>query len=483
MLDFDAHALGRALFEELDLPPRGEITLAYSGGRDSQVLLHALCALRREHGFPLSALHFDHGLDPESAHWARRCAATCREWEVTFLTHREAVVGAKGESIEALARQRRYRWFAEVVAPGQVLLTAHHADDQAETVLLNLLRGGGLSALAGIPPRRRLSAKKSTRVIRPLLAFSGTALADYARRHGLSWMEDPSNQSLQFDRNYLRQTVLPLLGKRWPGVATSLGSSAAHCREAAGFIDQVMEPLRERCEAAGKRGVFCVAPPLDVGMLKTPRASELSELPELSALPEPPEPPDRFQIITLIRHWLHHHGHRSPSWGQLTTLYRQVFAAGKARAGVRWDGVELRYFNGHLHLIRRLDNPSGGDAPLPDALPWDLRPRNLANGLRLEIREGATPGLAPGRLRDKALKLVWRKGGERMTLPGRGHSSALKKLFQENAVPPWERRALPLLVADDQVAWAHGVGPGAACCAQGKSGIALRFVAEGDTSS
>ena len=457
---FDSESLSRVLFEDIG-PAGGEMAkikfaLAYSGGRDSQVLLHALCAVRRELGFDLTALHFDHGLAPQSADWARQCEAVCRQWDVAFISDRQPLSKGPGESLEALARQSRYRWFERVVKPGQVLLTAHHANDQAETVLLNLLRGGGVQSLAGIPQQRvlSLSAAKvtpATRVVRPLLSFSGEALTEYARRHELTWIDDPSNLSQQFDRNYLRESIIPLLEQRWPGAINSLGRSAENCREVAAFLDEVMTPLLQRCQVAEKSGVFCLAPPLDGGALK---------------------PLDRFRVIALIRCWIHRHGRRSPSSGQLATLFRQVFEDEKMRAGVRWDASELRYFDGHLHLIRRLDAPPGGP------LEWDLRTRNLGtNDIRLEVHKGAGGDLDPQRLDGKSLKLVWRTGGERMTLPGRTHSSALKKLFQQNAVPPWERRALPLLVADGEVAWAHGVGAAACCCAKDRAGIRLRYVA------
>ena len=459
---FDSGALSRVLFDDFRLPPRSDFVLAYSGGRDSHVLLHALCAARDEYGFTLTAVHFDHALAPQSAEWARRCQLICQEWEVAFITHRQPLAKQPGESIEAHARQSRYRWFAQTLEAGQVLLTAHHANDQAETVLLNWLRGGGVQLLAGIPRQRILSAEKSTQVMRPLLSFSADAVGEYAHRHQLSWIDDPSNRSTVFDRNYLRESVIPVLAQRWPGVIRSLGNAAENCREAAGFIDQMMAPLLQRCEAPCRRGVFCLAPPLDGRVLKSP---------------------DQFQTITLIRHWIHRHGRRSPSSGQMESLFRQVFEDGSGSvtksatksAGVRWDESELRYFNQHLYLIRRIDAVPG------EAIEWDWQDRDLGvNGIRLEVQKGVGGDIDLRQLRGKSLRLVWRTGGERMTLPGRRHSSELKKLFQQHAVPPWERDALPLLVADGEVAWVHGVGAGAACCGKDDAQnhrVRLRFVA------
>lgn len=453
----DSNALVRILFDDLKLPADAALAVAYSGGRDSQVLLHALSAARRERGFALTALHFDHGLSPQSARWTAQCAAVCREWGIPFASHRQVVTKASGQSLEARARQSRYAWFERVVEPGQVLLTAHHGDDHAETVMLNWLRGGGLESLAGIPRQRILSAAKGTLVARPLLAYPGQALAEYARRHGLRWIDDPANRSPEFDRNYLHASVIPLLKARWPGVAASLAKSAEHCREAAACLDQVAGQRFEECRADAKRGVFCLAPPLDVRLLK---------------------PLGRAHIIRLLRHWIHRHGRRSPSSGQLATLFEQVFRA--QSGGVRWNGAEVRYFNQCLYLTAPL-----GDWPAPGAaLNWDLRERDLgANGLRVEVQSGVSGGLDRRHLRGRKVQLIWRRGGERMTLPGRKHRSRLKKLFQQNAVPPWERRALPLLIVDGEVAWAHGVGPSAACCCgKNEPGLGLRFVAGGEGS-
>ena len=446
---FDPAALCRVLFEHLGLPPDAELAVGYSGGHDSHVLLHALSLARRDAGFGLTALHFDHGLQPQSAQWARRCAAVCESWGIAFVTEREALVKAPGMSVEALARRRRYRWFARVVAPQQTLLTAHHANDQAETVLLNLLRGGALASLAGIAESRTLSAEKSTRVLRPLLRWERAALSDYARRHALTWIEDPSNQRAEFDRNYLRHAVIPLLEKRWHAAVHSLARGAERRRDAVAFLDETAQAAFDECRADEHRGVFCLAPPLAVCRMR--------------AL-------GRFQIQHLIRHWAHRHGRRSPSAGQLATLFAQVFEAHSARAAMCWDDAEVRAFNGNLHLLPRL----AAEQPRA-AIDWDMRPRALGvNGVRVELGNGE---LDPARLRGKALKLVWRRGGERIRLPGRAHHSALKKLFQQHAVPPWERRALPLLVVDGEIAWAHRIGASVAYHCGKADGIGLRFVA------
>ncbi|MDD9822327.1 MAG: tRNA lysidine(34) synthetase TilS [Gammaproteobacteria bacterium] len=448
-----------------------KLALAYSGGRDSTVLLHALAGLRARHEFRVRALHFDHGLAAESAQWAAQCAAQCREWGVEFATARAESGQPPGESVEAHARRCRYRWFAQAVAPGEVLLTAHHADDQAETVLLNLLRGRGPESLAGIAPRRKLPAAQAARtaqVARPLLGFSGDSLADYARAHGLRWLDDPSNDSPQFDRNYLRAAVMPVLRRRWPGAAAALSVSAAHCRAAAELLAEEDARRLEDCRADAMRGVFCLAPPLSV---EAARGLE------------------RARIIRLLRHWIHRCGHRSPSAGQLGALFAQVFAAQnrRATAALRWDGVEIRCFRGHLYLIAPPGFP-GDSRPAP--VDWDLQPHDFGNGLRVAVEtvgdgggagvDGGVAAIDPRRLRGKQVQWTWRCGGERMRLPGRAHRHKLKKLFQRVEMPPWERRALPLLTVDGGVAWAHRIGAAADyACDKPAPGIIPRFTFAG----
>jgi len=533
MRRFDADALGRVLCAEFGVggggdggdstvASRAKFALAFSGGRDSTVLLHALVALRARLGFALRALHFDHGLAAESAEWAAHCQAQCRAWEVEFAAAREALMKPPGMSLEAHARRRRYRWLARALAPGEILLTAHHADDQAETVLLNLLRGRGPESL-GIAPRRALAvpvdatvtaadattatvtaadatvtatvtAADATgttpvaQVARPLLAFPAAALAEYARENELHWVDDPANDAPEFDRNYLRAAVMPVLQRRWPGASRALNLTAAHCRQAAELLAEDDARHLQDCRADAKRGVFCLAPPLEVAAL---------------------EALGRARALRVLRHWIHGCGRRAPSTAQLGELFAQAFEA--RAAALRWAGVEIRQFRGHLYLI------GPPPAPPPAPVDWDLRPHDFGNGLRVEVDtvgggagagagdgagagagagdgDGAGAGaggldvghagvgaaIDPRALAGRRVQWAWRRGGERMQLPGRAHRHALKKLLQQTATPPWERRALPHLTVDGDIAWAARIGPAAATAAPGHPGLRPRFTARHD---
>jgi tRNA(Ile)-lysidine synthase len=232
--------------------------VAWSGGLDSTVLLHLLAQARRQQPAQLAlrAVHVDHGLQPAAADFRRFCRSTARKWRVPLAVIKADVRLAGGESVEAAARTARYAALAGALLPGELLLTAQHADDQLETLLLALMRGAGPAGLAAMPSA---VAFGPTLLLRPLLAQERGQLGAYATRHALPWQDDPSNDQLRFDRNYLRARVLPLLRERWPAVARTASRSAAHCAVAAAALTQ---SARRDLEAAAD------GPDLEVAVLR-----------------------------------------------------------------------------------------------------------------------------------------------------------------------------------------------------------------------
>lgn len=202
------------------------------------------------------AVHVDHGLQPAAADFRKFCRSLARSWRVPLTVTRAQVRLATGDSVEERARKARYAALADALRPGELLLTAQHADDQLETVLFALLRGAGPAGLAGMPPALAFG---STLLLRPLLAVERTQIAAHAARHALAWREDPSNEQLRFDRNYLRARVLPLLRERWPAAAKNVVRSAAHCGASAASIAQV---ARRDLDAAAD------GPDLEVAVLR-----------------------------------------------------------------------------------------------------------------------------------------------------------------------------------------------------------------------
>lgn len=399
------------------LPRSARYLVAYSGGPDSHALLHALAqpgALPP--GAALAALHVNHGLQPRAEAWARHCAAVCGGLGVALQVLRVAADPAPGESPEAAARRARYAALGARLAAGEVLLTAHHRDDQAETVLLQLLRGAGPRGRAGMPRCRRLGAGW---LGRPLLGTPRAALRAYLRARGLQAVEDPSNADPRYDRSFLRAEILPRLRRRWPAVERTLARAGA--REAR--IEALLQDVAE-ADLAAARGP---AP-------STLRCEALRAL-----------PPERCRNV--LRAWLRGLGLAVPGAAPLERVLLDVLPARRdARPRVRWHGAEVRR---HRELLHAMPPPAPHDPAR--VLAWDLQaPLALPGGcLRVHPARGA--GLAL-RCCEARAEIRFRRGGERCRPAGSAHTRTLKRLLQEAEVPPWRRERLPLLYLDGRLA-------------------------------
>ncbi len=408
------------LFEELRLPPDAHLTVAYSGGLDSHVLLHALSVLRTEHHFSLSAIHIDHALQPASTEWGRHCARICTALEVPYVLKQVKVEGIAEEGLEAAARRARYVALAAVLAPGDILFTAHHGDDQAETVLLQMLRGTGVAGLAAMPIQAGFGAG---RIVRPLLGFSRATLHAYAQEYRLSWIEDPTNQALHVRRSFLRTEILPRLANHWPAHASMLARTARHAAEAMELLDEVAETDLEACQQV---------------VAHFPQALSIQALAALSPAHQ----------RNLLRYWLRRQGFLAPAAVQLEEVLAQVRTAPRSRqARVCWPGTEVwRYRDLLVAMPAR---------PAPDPaleVAWDLRaPLDLPGVGRLQAVPIRGQGLSRARLNGQSLHVRLRSGGETLMLAGRGHHHALKKLLQAEGVPPWLRARLPLFYVDQEL--------------------------------
>lgn len=399
------------LRERLQEAPAEPLLLGYSGGRDSHVLLHAVWSL----GLAVRALHVDHGLHPDSRRWAEHCAAVCRALDVPLEVQRVAVDTASPRGLEAAAREARYRRFEAALAGGGTLLLAHHRDDQAETVLLRLLRGAGPRGLAAMAALRRLGGGW---LLRPLLDVPGAALERHARAHRLAWLDDPGNADPQAaERNLLRHEVLPRLRARRPGLDAALARAAALQRETAELLDAVADQ--------------------DLGALEQGGALDQARL---RALPE-------ARRLAAVRRWLQRAGRRPPGRERLRQGVANLLeAAPDRRPELLWEDARLRRYRGRLHLLPpHLPDPPAG--PLGFDPAWGVR----LPGLGRVWAEPASAGLDPALLARGDLTLDFRRGGERCRLPGRGGRD-LRRLLQELELPPWERDRLPLLRVGGELA-------------------------------
>lgn len=377
------------------------------------MLLHVLAQLP---GARLRALHVDHGLHPESPVWERHCRASCQALGVDYASERVQVTDRAALGLEAAARRARYGCFARHLAPGEVLLTAHHRDDQAETLLLQLLRGTGLAGLAGMATKMPFSAGFHAR---PLLGVPRTYLEQYARQAGLRWLEDPSNRDQRLARNFIRHRVLPALATRWPTAGERLAQAARHAAEANTLLQELAEADTGPCRLAD-------------GAL---------HVPALLALPLPRQ-------RNVLRFWLREQGCPSPTTAQTELLLVQLNKTPDTRRGFFSLG-KTRLARYRDRLARYVPAPA-----VSGVLPWDGNaPLLIPPGDRwLRLRRADSGGLAQSRVNGAAMEVRFRRGGETCRLPGRRHHHKLKKLLQQAGVPPWERAQLPLLYINDELA-------------------------------
>lgn len=402
-----AEPLVRVLHDALREHPDGPLCVAFSGGPDSTALLHALAQLREARARGLRAMHVDHGLHPRSAEWAEhaRKFGSVLEVEVTVL--RVQVDRGNGEGVEAAARHARYAALESGLREGEELLLGHHRDDQAETVLLKLLRGSGPEGMGGMRARRPLGAGT---LWRPLLDTPRAVLREYVERHRLPVVDDPSNADTRLSRNYLRAAILPRLTEHWPHAVDAILHSAAHHRAAA-------DVLRERWLAAFAELHDAASGSLD--------AAAWLRLPP--ALRDP-----------LLDHWLRGRGLRIPTLAQRAQIERQLRGLREGRVPcIHWPGTDLHIWKGRLWAL-----PATKPAPPSWQATWKGEALALPGGGRLEWI-----GQAPA----EGFVVRLRQGGERIRPSGDRHTRELRDLFQQAGMPPWQRAACPLIYAGDEL--------------------------------
>jgi len=385
--------------------PPGAIAVALSGGMDSSVLLHALAQLPAARARGLRALHVDHGLHADSTRWSEHCASFSRALDVPITICAVRVERASGTGLEDAARTARFALFKQQLAAGEILALAQHRDDQAETILLKLLRGAGPEGLGGMRTLRQFAQGY---LWRPLLALPRSGLHEYARAHELDWLDDPSNTDVSLRRNFLRHEILPQLLQRWPEAAAALAHSATWARAAADFIaDQAAGALAQ----------------LRAGAPGTLRWRDWLALPD--ALRDP-----------VLRLWLRELGLDEPAHFHVAELQRQLLAAEDRAPCLAFAQTELRRYRDLLYAMRSL-------LPVPD--DWQA----AWNGLPLDLPGGGSLALEPARALHSALNVRYRRGGERLRPAGAMHARELRTLLQEAGIPPWRRARMPLIYAED----------------------------------
>ena len=396
------------------LPNPISILIAYSGGMDSHVLLHALaqCGVQQ-----VRAVHLNHGLNSKAREWQLHSARICAHLKIPFITHELNLTIQKGESLEAVARAARYDYFAHILKPNEILCTAHHQDDQLETVLLQLLRGAGPKGLAAMAHLEPFAAGYHAR---PLLNVEHDSICTYAREHELHWMIDGSNANIQFDRNFMRHDIIPLLKQRFPSAAETVSRSAMHCAS----TQQVFENYLKQ---------------------------ELSHL-----TGQYPDTLSRKKLLAfdtntqhyLLRTWLMAKQMPMPSTAQLLEIQKLLMLKNDAKALVTWQGYSIRFYRDDL-FAQATDFFAPPDPQLIKAVKLVPSPLGKLNPDILQ----------------KDIKICFRQKGD-----------SLKKTFQELNIPPWLRWQLPMLYVNNELAAIadHWISPHYACKPE-KSGLALAF--------
>jgi tRNA(Ile)-lysidine synthase len=401
-------AMSNALPAGFTAMPRADgaerpVLVGLSGGLDSVVLLHLLAMQPAIRAQGLRAIHVHHGLHAAADEWAAHCHALCSGLGVALQVARVEVARDAGSGLEAAARVARRRAFAAALDDDGALALAHHRDDQAETFLLRALRASGPDGLAAMRPWQRFAGGW---LWRPLLGVSRAQLLAHAREHALPWVEDPGNDDTAHDRNFLRHRVLPLLRERWPGADAALARSAALAAEASGLL------------LDGDEAALAAARTLDPQVLSVAA---------LGLLP-------RARRARVLRRWIATLGLPPLPAQGIDRIEGDLMAASAGSdAAFEWQGARVRRWRDLLHA-------GPGRAPLPSSWRtcWDgsaALPLPGGGHLRLEGADAF----------DTPLHAHARQGGERIHLPGRRHSHALKHVLQAACVPPWQREHLPLL--------------------------------------
>lgn len=378
--------------------------VGFSGGMDSTVLLHLLVGLKKKYLLPeVSAVYIHHGLQDVADDWVLHCQHICHQLAISLLVVKVKV--AKQASIEAAARDARYQAFKKILKEGDVLFTAQHQNDQAETLLFRLVRGAGVRGLAGIPRQRKLGAGE---LVRPLLTISRKQLKEYARVNHLNWVEDPTNKDITFARNYIRHQVIPVLKQRWPGVINNISQATSHLQEAQQLLNELALQDLQSAQAQPLYSWLTLPSLLLEPLAHLPLARQKNALSYwLSA----------YTLLPNSQHWR--------GWQELVTA--------KEDASPIWrlHHAELHRANGRVWLL----TGHWLETPVSETMQVMSSPIHLADNGQV---------ILTGPLPNNMLTLHYRQGGEVIELAQRGKRN-LKRLFNEVSLPIFVRNRIPLL--------------------------------------
>lgn len=399
-------------------PENKKYLVAYSGGLDSHVLLH-LCAKAK---LNTRAVYINHGLQTDADNWQQHCQTVCDQLQIEFESIGVDARARTGQSPEEAARNARYTALKKHLKKQEYLLTAHHQEDQAETLLLQLMRGAGTAGLASMPAVQIFGNGYHCR---PMLDCARDAIKQYADQEKLRWVEDPSNNDTSFDRNFIRQQVIPILQKRWPQVNSVIKKSA-----------EIQQENLELIHAIAAIDLASI-------ITKNQRIISIRQLCKLSTARQ----------FNVLKFWIKNSALDKPTRNVLTQIQSSVLTAMEdAEPLVAWANTEVRRFKDELYVM-----PSLNQHDEEKVLLWNAEKNMQLNNLDvfITVKRNVVNGLSPDCL-DKKLEIKFRRGGEKIKPAGQQHTSSLKNLMQQKEIPPWCRSRIPLLYIDDVLACVCG---------------------------
>ena len=380
------------------------------------MLLHALATIKNDIDPELIAVHINHGMSPEAELWENHCKEVTRNYAIKFQNYSVDLSQKSDKGIEAFAREKRYEVLGNLIRNNDLLLTAHHMDDQVETILLQLMRGCGPNGLVGMPQSRRFSKGL---LLRPFLDYSKEEIHGYALNESLNWVEDESNKSNKYDRNFLRNKIIPELLMRWPGALKTVRRAAGHQAEARSLINEISKSdLENICENGYRR-------------------IEIAEFDKLSDI----------RKKNTLRAWIKKNNMQSPSAQIIEKINTELVHANNDRNPcVKWKGCEVRRYREYIYIMRSLPAHDTSTSTI-----WDLKdPLILTSGcLKAVACKGR--GIKKDMLSKNIVEIRYRQGGEQLKPFGRREMHDLKKMFQEEGVLPWNRDRIPLIFYNNEL--------------------------------
>ncbi|OGT85142.1 MAG: tRNA lysidine(34) synthetase TilS [Gammaproteobacteria bacterium RIFCSPLOWO2_02_FULL_61_13] len=407
--------------------PGAHLVLGLSGGMDSVSLLHILAELSGPLRFSLRAVHINHGISPRAADWARFCQRLCAQLGTPLAV--EAVDISSFRHLGPEAAARAARWSALRRHQADFLVLAQHRDDQAETLLLQLLRGAGPAGLSGMAPSVFFSdsLRGQVRVLRPMLDLSRAEVEAFIRSRGYQWVEDESNANVALDRNFLRHQVLPAIMNRHAHATRALSRSAGLLAEAAVLLEEL-----------GRQ---------DIALLEKDGALDL---PGLRALGD-------ARARNALRAYCNQRGIPVPGYSRIREIWKQIREPRKdSNLCIEWDGYALRRYRARIFIEKH----RAAKCQDLDLAPWNgepCMPLMPLHGL-LNFRPEEGKGISLDKLRSAPVTVRLRRGGERLQIDPRRPRRTLKNLWQEHGVPPWLRDRQPLLYCGEQLVCVPGLG-------------------------